>query len=116
LKGCQQLGDVGRVVLAVAIQGDEDVAPGRHSAGADAPALAQVAAMAQHPQGRVARVAVLGVRDDQQRVVAGERVDRGRVGVPVDHPRGAGDRCQPQLAAVVGGASDRDEPEHASSV
>ena len=61
----------------------------------------------QHAQRGVARVAVLGVRDDQQLVVAGQRVDRGRVRVPVDHPGLAAGRRQPQLAAVVGGPADR---------
>ena len=61
---------------------------------------------AQHPQRRVARVAVLGVGDDQQLVVAGQGVDRRGVGVPVDHPRGGAGRRQPELAAVVGGPAD----------
>ena len=46
----QQLGRVGRIVLAVAIQGDDDAAPGRHHAGADAAALAEIAGMAQNPK------------------------------------------------------------------
>ena len=62
---------------------------------------------AEHPQRRVARVAVLGVRDDEQLVVAGEGVDRRRVGVPVDHPGGAAGGREPQLAAVVGRPADR---------
>ena len=63
----------------------------------------------EDPQGRVARVAVLGVGHDQQLVVPGECVDRRRVGVPVDHPGGPAGRREPQLAAVVGRAADRDQ-------
>ena len=57
----------------------------------------------------IARVAVLGVRQDDELVVAGERVDRGRVLVPVEHPRLLAVRGQPQLAAVVGRPADSHE-------
>ena len=44
------MGNVCRVILAVAIQGDDDLAFGRQHAAAYAPALAQIAAMEQHPK------------------------------------------------------------------
>ena len=49
-QGRQQFGNVGRIVLAIAVQGDDDLALGGQHAAADAAALAQIAAMAQHPQ------------------------------------------------------------------
>jgi len=44
------LGISAGVVLAVAVQGDDDLAARRLNAAANAAALAQVAAVAQHPQ------------------------------------------------------------------
>src|SRR6185437_4970125 len=77
-KKLEQSGNIGRIVLTVAVQGDDDVAAGGQDAAADAAALAKIAGMAQHSQGRYLALeggeglkrAVLGAIVDEKNFMA----------------------------------------------
>ncbi len=85
LQSIDQPRSVGRVVLAVAVQGDQDGAPRRLRPGAHRAALAGVPLVRQHPELRQGRLQGLQHRD---RAVAAGVVDEDHlIGLPLEGGR-----------------------------